>query len=144
MTGATHTTRGVRVATRGDAPRSSGTATRDVPTSQKQVQTERMGGERGVKAARNYIDLEPLPHDAVRDTHTNVPNYSIPPQNANAQRARTLIGFGGQPAEVAIPPPGGHHRHLPSLFGSHHDERRYQAPKPLDEWEKGRDRGFAR
>ncbi len=109
-----------------------------VPESQKQVHEHRMGVFHGARTARKHQDPDPIPPDAVRNVHAEVPKYEVSPQTAGGMRAREMVGFGAaDPADMATPPPGGHHRHLPNILHSRHEpDRRYQVAPPLDEWRK--------
>ncbi|KAL2350237.1 hypothetical protein BJ546DRAFT_859846, partial [Cryomyces antarcticus] len=99
-----------------------------------------MGSTGGVRAARQHQEPDVLPRDEVDRGKEAGSRYEVPPQTAGAVHAREQVGFGSEdPAVMAsIEHQGHHHRGVRDMLHRRREveERRYEAPKPLDEWRR--------
>ncbi|KAF2807028.1 uncharacterized protein BDZ99DRAFT_523573 [Mytilinidion resinicola] len=115
---------------------------RGILAAQRQMEQERMEQAQKSQHSGGLRVPDPVPAKAVKNVQVG-PTYEIPPQTAAGQVARDRVGFGtANPDDVAAKNLASHqhsHTSLPNPFHRHHDpERRYQAPKVLDEWKMGK------
>ena len=105
----------------------------------KQMQSDRMGSASKPATAPIYKHQEPdpVPRTEVRNESNQAPTYTVPPQTAASQHAREQVGLhSGEPqvySDTAAGPQ--RHHHFSNFLHRRQDsQRRYEAPKPLEEW----------
>lgn len=110
---------------------------RGIMAAQRQMEQERVGQTQGKRAADKYQQPDPVPAEAVRNP-PSVPKSEVLPPATTGQTGRDRVRFGNvKPEDIAEQSRGSHH-HLSNVLHRHHEpERRYQAPKMLDEWKQG-------